>query len=313
MTDAPIPLFVLAGRDPSAHALPPGSREHPLVAYKGAELRIDGRPMVSRLADAVVATGRFDPVFVVGPRRRYRETGLPVIDTDGHLAENVRAAVERFSTDRDAGAMAFLTCDVLPTADELRAATRELDAAESCPLFYPLIRAPGRESLAASAWKPSYRVRPDVGADPVEILPGHLVVVDPRAIRLELTYRLLDVAYRTRNEPVERRRRSMVRRVLGNLLWEDVRHLLGARVPDLTWSVLTSGTRLARGLRAGVLTRAELERLVGRLALRHAWRRRHPSLAIRLPIVDALGLALDIDTEEEAAERGAVLRRAPPS
>ncbi len=307
MSDRSIPLFILAGRDAAPAAMPPeGRAAHPIVAYKGAELVVDGQPLVVRIRDTLAGGTLFDPILVVGPERLFARSGVPVIDVDAHLGTNVRCAVEWFLARFDAGSMAFITCDVLPAADEILAVEREYRTGGECALWYPLIRAPvDRTALGASAWKPEYRVRTAPDVDAIDVLPGHLVIADPRALRLALIYGLLDVAYRTRNRPVDARRRSMVRRVLTDLVVEDLRHVLGARPPTLTWTVMTSGLRLARGLRSGTLTVGGLERLVGRLALRRRHRRSSPARGVRLPVVDAIGLALDIDTEEEARASGA--------
>jgi len=53
----------------------------------------------------------------------------------------------------------------------------------------------------------------------------------------------------------------------------------------------------------------ELERLTDPLFVDPAHRRAHPEGRFRLPIVDAPSLALDIDTEEEAEERGVEVGR----
>jgi hypothetical protein len=68
------------------------------------------------------------------------------------------------------------------------------------------------------------------------------------------------------------------------------------------------GFSLARELRAGELTRASLEAHVGRIVLTARHRRERPELGVRLPILDALTLAEDVDTEEEARALGARLR-----
>ena len=60
--------------------------------------------------------------------------------------------------------------------------------------------------------------------------------------------------------------------------------------------------RLARKLRAGTITRRELERLASVVVVRSRHRRRHPERGARIALVDALGLAEDVDTVEEAED-----------
>ena len=140
------------------------------------------------------------------------------------------------------------------------------------------------EELQAFAWKPEYRLLPEPGAAPVWILPGHLVIADPRALRMGFLYRVLQIAYRTRNRPIEKRRGPMARAVLGSLLWHDVLHVLSLRPPTLTWTVLTRGLRLARMLRAGTLTAAELERLATAVGVAARHRRRFPERGVRIAV-----------------------------
>jgi hypothetical protein len=197
-----------------------------------------------------------------------------------------------------------LACDVLPDAEEWgRVLTQYREDADCSALWFPLARVPADlEELRAFAWKPEYRIVPQAGDEPVWILPSHLVIADPRALRLGLVYRVLQMAYRTRNRPIEKRRAPIARAVLLDLLWHDFLHLIRLRAPTLTWTVLSRGYRLARMLRAGTLTVAELERLTTDVALCSRHRRRSPELGVRMPLLEALGLAEDVDTEEEALD-----------
>jgi len=128
------------------------------------------------------------------------------------------------------------------------------------------------------------------------------MITDPRALRLGILYHLLEIAYRTRNRPIAVRRTSMVTRVLGSLVFHDLLHILRLRAPTLTWTVLAHGLGVARKLRAGSLLRTELEEAVAKIILRARHRRRFPDRGVRLPILEGLTLARDIDTVEEAQE-----------
>lgn len=317
---AALPVAILGGSDLVASQLPPaGAGQHPLAAYKGAEILVDGRPLAALLAERLRACPEVGEVWVVGPARVYGPLGFAdaIVDTDLDLGGNLRATVDFFRARRAAGPLAFLACDVLPTVDELRAVFARWRAeADASAVWFPLVRVPADpQQLAAFAWKPEYRLREREGAAPTWILPGHLMIADPRAMRMRMLYGVLQAAYRTRNRPIEKRRGPMARAVLAQLLWSDLLHLLALRAPTLTWTVLTRGLRMARLLRAGDVTVAELERLGGDICLKTRYRRAHPRRGARLPLVDALGLAEDVDTEEEAADlaRAARLRNASRS
>ena len=96
----------------------------------------------------------------------------------------------------------------------------------------------------------------------------------------------------------------MVLGVLLELLYQDLLHLLGLRLPTLTWSVLGTGIPAATALRDGTITRARLEDAMRRIFVRDRHRRRYPERRIVVPLVEGLSLALDVDTVEEAREIG---------
>ncbi len=68
--------------------------------------------------------------------------------------------------------------------------------------------------------------------------------------------------------------------------------------------MLRAALPAARLLREGSITRPALEDALRKIFVRQRHRRRHPERRIHLPIVEALSLARDIDTEEEAQELG---------
>jgi hypothetical protein len=149
-----------------------------------------------------------------------------------------------------------------------------------------------------------YRVVPSPGKPAQRILPGHLAVVDPEALRLAFLYRLLQLGYRTRNRSIYYRRGVMVRGVLGALLYQDLLHLLALRAPATAWTVLTAGLKAARGLKRGTILRANLEDAVRKIFVTGLHRKRYPDRAAHLPLLEGLSLALDIDTVEEARAMG---------
>jgi hypothetical protein len=170
-----------------------------------------------------------------------------------------------------------------------------------CPAWYPLVRAPrGPDRLVAFAWKPEYAIVPDEGVEAVRVLPGHLGIIRPDTLRLSVIFRAMHVAYETRNRPIGARRWTMARRALVALLAQDLRGLARLRAPILTGTVVSAGLRAGRKLQRGNLLRSELEDALTRIAVRRSVARRGGR--VRVPIVEAPGLALDVDTEEEARE-----------
>ncbi len=306
-----LPLAILAGSDPRPGTLPPAGRDkHALSGPKGAILQIAGEPLIAALIDRARAAGTFGPIYVVGPAEAYGPLGLDAELVDAHdsFGENVRTAVETLHTRHPGTASAFLACDVLPEAATLRELVGMYRRSTPCELFFPMVRAPERrEVLGTSAWKPEYAVVPEPGLTPVRVLPGHLMIADLGALRLQFLYRLFDLLYRTRNRPVEQRKRALLRGFLLELLYQDLRHLLGLRAPTLTVSVLRAALGAVRALKAGALTRVRLERDVRTVLVTATHRRRHRDGAVRMPIVDALALAIDLDTVEEAEAAGATV------
>ncbi len=306
---SPLPIVILAGSDLQPAALPRDGRDkHPLAGYKGAEVRIGDRTLVEALIDRLRESGRFDPIYVAGPASSFARVCAPgtLIDADGTFGQNIRTSIEAVSAAHPGRPIAFITCDVLPDVDSLCALVDDHDRHAPCDMWCPFIYAPeDRRRLGASAWKPNYRIVPDEGLPAVSVLPGHLVVVDPQALRLKFLYRLFQIGYRTRNRAINDRRGAMVRGVVLELLYQDLLHLFTLRAPVLTWSVLSIGISTARELKRGTLVRARLEHALRKMFVTSRHRKRYPDRRVRLPIMEGISLALDIDTEEEARAAGA--------
>jgi hypothetical protein len=310
------PIVILGGCDREPATLPERGRgKHALRGYKGVDIRIGGRPMIQTVVERLESSGAFGPVFVAGPEAIYRQHGVSaqLIDTDGTFGQNIRAALEGVGRQHPGQPIAFTTCDILPEVETLEALMARFVAEAPCDLWCPLVRAPEDPSrLGASDWKPEYRVIPRDGAPAVATLPGHLVIADPQALRLNFIYRLFQLAYSTRNRSIGYRSMVMLRGVLAELLYQDLLHVLGLRWPTLTWDVVAWGLPATRRLRQGVITRVELEDALRRMFVTTAHRRRYPGRRVLIPIVDALSIAIDLDTEEEAREKGAVLEPGAP-
>jgi hypothetical protein len=285
-----------------------GGDRHPLSGYKGVDVRIGGRTLVESVIDRLQNSERFHPIYIVGPRSIFGAVcaGCSLVDSDGTFGENIRTSIDAVRAEHPGRPIAFVTCDILPEVDTLRVLMEDYEAQAPCDLWFPLVHAPeDRGSLGASSWKPRYRIVPRDGEPAVRILPGHLAVVDPVALRLKFLYRIFQLGYRTRNRSINYRRSVIVRGVVSELMIQDLLHLFTLRAPTLTWSVLREGIAAARELRDGRITRRRLERALRRIFVTSRHRRNHPERHVRLPIVEGLSLALDIDTEEEARAAGA--------
>jgi hypothetical protein len=307
MPDQPIPMVILGGSDRKSTRLPDGSEDkHPLSGYKGVDIRLGGRPMIEIIAERLQAVGCFEPIYIAGPAKAYDQVQCAAarIDANGSFGHNIQTSMELVRAAHPDRPIGFITCDVLPEIDSLRLLLEDYDRAAPCDLWFPLVQAPAeKERLGASSWKPLYRIAPEEGEPAMQILPGHLVVLDPAALRLKFLYHLFQLGYRTRNRPIDRRRSVMVRSLLMQLIFQDLLHVLGLRFPALTWTVLRAGITAARELRDGTITRARLENFLREIFVKYRHRKRHPARRVVMPLVDVLWLALDIDTEEEARER----------
>lgn len=314
MAGVRIPLVILGGSDRRPTTLPPaGADKHPLSGYKGVDIRIGGRPLIGLLVERLRTCPELDPIRIAGPAAVYAGAGIdvPVIDTDARLGENIRAAVESVRRDVPGSPIAVTTCDILPDPSELRALLDDWRARPASPLWFPLVRSPrDREALRSFGWKPRYRIVLEPGRPATIVLPGHLMIFDPDALRMEFIYDLMQVAYATRNRSVVRRALGMTRRLLPELLLEDLQSLLRLRLPTRTLSVLRHGLGVARKVRAGTLLQSELERAVTVIIARPELRRAHPERGVQLPILEGLTLAEDVDTVEEARELERAVRAA---
>ena len=308
----PIPVVVLSGSDRQPATLPEsGERLQPLSGYKGVDLLIDGTPLIARVVARLWSSERFAAVYVAGPARVHADLALnaELIDVDGRIDENIRAAVETLRAVYPGSPIAFTTCDVLAREETYREVVDHFRSASPCDIYFPLVRRPhDTDALGASSWKPSYALVQEQHSQPVMVLPGHLLFADPEALRLDFVYRLLNLTYRTRNRPIQYRRNVMIRGLIFELLYQDLRHVLALRPPTITFSVILTGLMVAVGLRKRTISLTELERRARKVFVTSYHRRRYPRRKVLLPIVDDLELALDIDTVEEARSAGAEMR-----
>lgn len=314
-TPTPIPLVIMAGSDPEPVQLPEsGAGKHPLVGPKGLEVQVAGKPLIDRLIDRLRQIELFEPIYIAGPQRIYGASrhGVEVIDTDGSFGENARRAVEGVEARHPAAPIAMTVCDILPDVDELRSVLVDFREHRPLDFWFPLILAPASRRLGASAWKPQYRMVPRDGVPAVRVLPGHLILIDPRALRLEFIYRSFELAYRSRNRPLVYRFFFLFGHLLLHLAGQDLRQIRRRRIPGITLTVVYQAAVIVAKLRRGTMTNEELARRFRLIYVHSAHRRRHPDRLGRLPLVEALSLAKDLDTEEEADELARQLAAGEP-
>ncbi len=300
----PLPLVVLAGSDERPAALPEGSGQHAIQGKKGVEVQVEGRPLIDHVLERMLGSGHFAPAYIAGPKTVYGENreGAQVIDTDRSLGANVRTVLEAMAEIHPGKPLAITTYDIIPDLDELDALMADYRAHVPMDFWYPLVLA-ADEELGESAWKPKYTLRPSEAEASRAVLPSHLMIVDAAVFRLPLVYRAFDLLYRTRNRSVMYRLFYGTMHLAGFLIGQDLRHLARLRPPVATLPTLWQSIRLALRLRGGEMTTEELADRIRAILIRWRHRKAHPERRGRIPLVNALSFAKDIDTFEEAEEQ----------
>lgn len=309
MDDDKAPLIILGGRDRKSTVLPEKGRDkHVLRGYKAVEFEIGGRPLILEVIDRFRASGAFDPIYVAGPRSVYQplDGGLECIDTDGSFGENLAACAAFLARAHPGRQVMFTTCDILPEPGELRRALDDYLDHQPVDFWMPQCRVPeDRRQLGQSSWKPKYQLRRAGDSEATEVLPGHLVAVDPQILRIDLVCRFFGGLYRTRNRSIAVRARVVAFRLLRELLRADLRQIARGHWPTVTWDVAYHSIGLARRLARGIATPEEFEVRLRKVFVTAEHRRRFPERRGRVALIDGLSLAKDIDTLEEARELGA--------
>ena len=306
MNEHTMPLVVLGGRAHHSTTLPEeGHGKHLLKGYKTVELRIGGRRLLDVLLERLRATGAFDQVYIAGPRSVYEglDTGARIIDTDSSFGENLAVCAQAMIEQEPGRQVLFTTSDILPDPDELEIALDDLRRHQPLDFWMPMTRVPKRlEKLGESSWKPKYSFIPAGESESVPLLPGHFSAVNPQLAYVELIYRFFGALYRTRNRPIKARYIPLFQTVLWKLISDDLRGLLRLAPPTGTLRVVYHSLVAAKILASGQATQEQLEAHMRRVFILGAQQRRHPEGRGRVPVLEALSLAKDIDTVEEARE-----------
>ncbi len=305
-----IPLVILAGSDPRPGAVPSGAEDfHFLVGYKGADLKIGDRPLIAELLDRIAKSKAFGDIYIAGPKRIFGNlVDCQIIDTDGTVGDNIQAAITGVcAIHGDGTRVAFLSCDILPSGAELSELMAGLIVREggqdddSMPaLSLSLVQVP--EDVGASVWKPRYMIRATDEEEPVAFLPGHLGVAYPKKLRTGLLFRAIALVYAERNRDYEQRRRDIVFRLMGVLLWRDLMNVLRLQPPLLTYSAIRYGLGAFMAWRRNELTIERLATGIEKMVVHRKYHRRPASGCVRIVITPHMSLAKDIDTREELDE-----------
>jgi len=298
-------LVILGGSDRRPGPVPRGVEGlHFTVGYKGVSILLEGRPLVSHLVEHAREADVFDTVSIAGPPVTFRPfTDAEIIATDGSLACNLEAVTETFlARYGPQGTLAVITCDVLPTADDLRHLALRYEAAGRPAFWFALVRIADEAAIGASHWKSRYWIRPTRTADPIPLLPGHLVICRPSQLRTRFIFKLFHLAYQVRNQELEARKRRLLPRIVAALLQRDLANLLQGQWPTLTYTVTRHGLATFFKLKRGGLDLPTLEWTLSLVLLRRRFRTRRGS--VRVEITDRISIAKDFDTVEEIEEGG---------
>lgn len=298
-----LPIFILAGSDQKGGPIPVNmSEEDMLRGYKGAILLPNGKALAQELIDRIRASSVFGDIYLVGPARIYRSlVDCKVIDVEGKLPEvfeTLRLAMyeECDSTSH----IAICACDILPTSDEFQRLVKTSFAPHrSAKMWWQLIRA-DEKAMGASDWKQAYRLLPNSGAQHcIPYYPGHLVILQPDAMRLRLTNQLLALSYKYRNRVIRRRFLPMAVEGGWELLKQDLIGLFSWKLPRLTWIVFSQCLLGLRSYRRGRMSISEFESRLGKLFVHRQHHGVKPAVVSETSFVS---FAKDFDSHVELNE-----------
>lgn len=299
-----IPVTILGGSDHRPGPLPKGETNlHSIGTCKGADVKIRGKRLVELLVKSFQESENFGNITIAGPAEVYRKLNLNtnIVDTDKTVGENLQAAIEDHCERHGSSCpMAIVTYDIVLQPDELNELYHQYERDERPTFWMPLVTKPENTAeLGAFEWKPTYQVKTETSNLPTDVLPGHLAIFDPEKIDWALLFRLLNLAYESRNHNIDDRRSHLVKNILVDLFKTDVTQIRKRKLPHYTYAIINNGLQLATKLRNREIVLDELQSLIKSMFLR---RDVDCPGSVKFPLVSILGLAEDVDTKEEAAD-----------
>ncbi len=302
MTDL-LPVLVMAGGNDRVETIPEGMAPGDLLqGFKGAVRLPSGRCIAGELIQRMRESRRFEDPVLVGPAHVYRDlVDCEVSDTPGDLLANIQRFATLLTERYPDRPVAVSACDILPTAEEFRTLLDEGYAPRAgSGLWWQMIAAEPEE-MGVSSWKPSYRIRPAPHQPPLNLYPGHVLVLRPNAIRLDWFNMFLMMAYRYRNRSVYERMMRITLKAFGLWMEEDRRLLRNFRCPGRTLAapcgILKTYLRYATRRLAMPDLAAELSRQI--MVRDAAGRMSHP---VAMTLTRIRSFAKDIDTRRELEE-----------
>ena len=297
-----LPIIILAGGNDRLETVPDGlTAADVLRGFKGAVRLPSGRCIADELVQRVRESGRFEAPVLVGPRRVYGDlVDCEIVDTSGDLLSTITAYTGLMTRRYPDRPVAVSACDILPTAMEFRELLDGLyrPYADS-GLWWQLIAAEPAE-MGASSWKPSYLIRPARDEPPLNLYPGHLLILRSGAVRLDWFNRFLMLAYRFRNRSVYERTVRITLRVLGLWLADDIRRVASLRWPGRVvaapYGIFRTYFRYSRGSLTVPELAAELARQI------MVPDGTPPAHSAAMVVTRIRSFAKDIDTRQELEE-----------
>ena len=298
-----LPIIILAGGNDRLETIPDGFTAGDMLrGFKGAVKLPSGRCLAGELVERMRESGRFEEPIVVGPRRVYGDlVDCEIADTTGDLPATITEFSSLLTRRYPGRPVAVCACDILPTAADFRTLLDESYFPHAgSGLWWQLIEAQP-EDMGVSGWKPSYRLRPGSEEPPLNLYPGHLVILRSDAVRLDIFNRFLMLAYRFRNRGVYERVIRITLRALGLWLADDLR-----RIGSLRWPgrIVAAPYGIFRTYRRYSLERLTVPDLAAELTRQIMEPRRtggfdHP---VAMVVTRIRSFAKDIDTRPELEE-----------
>ncbi|MCA9217249.1 MAG: hypothetical protein KDB27_29470 [Planctomycetales bacterium] len=300
-----LPIIVLAGSDSRPGAAPDGmDPDEMLAGPKGTIPLQNGRCMAAELVHRIRASECFSEPLLLGPKQWYADkVDCEITHVEGSLIDTLRL-LARIISERFAGddPVAITACDILPSVADFQRLLENDYAPHAESVFWWQMVESQPEDMGASSWKPTYHMPLQQGDSPRTLYPGHVVIVRPSALRFQLINRLLELAYKYRNRPLNKRHIGITLGAIRALITQDLMNLREFQLPVLTFVLPYVGLRDFFKYRNGTATLRDHEYFLAKTFLH----RRFHHVANNRPFVIAAttlrSFAKDIDTKAELEE-----------